>query len=814
MRYGLGHAHDSKSASQTAIFTIMKNYISFTIAATLLGSLSLSAAPRSATMEKPDFTKGDEIPENAVHDWNLGAIGARGWMYSDSLVTSDARQIKVTKVEKGSPAYNELIVGDVILGVNGKPFSYDPRTELAKALTLAEAKDGVLSLDCWSGGKTKNVKLKLPVMGAYSATAPYDCQKSAKILKLGCEALAKRIKTGERRKHAITRSLNALALLASGDKKYLPLIKKEAKWAAELQDHGLKTWSYSYALIFLSEYKLATGDESVMPGIKRLAMESVRGQSAVGSWGHRFVDQDGILMGYGMMNAPGIPLAIGLVLAREAGVENKELDEAISKSAKLVRFYEGKGSIPYGDHVPWIETHDDNGKCGMAAVLFSMLGEKKPAQFFSMMSLASHGAERDRGHSGNFLNVLWSMPSVANLGPDATGAWMQEFGSWYFDMAREWDGNFIHQGQPQMRTDQYKGWDCTGAYLLHYAMPLKHIHLTGKKARLLSPMSKDQVKSVIADGIGYSSKYKVEYYNSLSDAELMKRLGSWSPIVRERAVAAFSNKKQDSKTERALIRMLSSKSTYERIGASQLLGKMGSSAAVKDIRANLKSDDLWLRIQSANALAGMGKGGMVALPELLEIHAKGPSKDDPRAMEQRYLNFAIFDKMLKKSIEDMDKKLLYGAVIAGLKNEDGNSRNSVASVYNKLSYEEIKPILPAIYDAVDKPAPSGIMFLARVRMRGLELMAKHKIKEGIPLCFKVMALDKWGKGVRISRCLKAIETYGGAAESLLPELKELEKMLAEKKAEGNALAMSQLKLVKKVIQKVQTEDAPELKSMH
>ena len=31
-------------------------------------------------------------------------------------------------------------------------------------------------------------------------------------------------------------------------------------------------------------------------------------------------------------------------------------------------------AIPYGDHHPWIETHEDNGKCGMTAVLFNLLG--------------------------------------------------------------------------------------------------------------------------------------------------------------------------------------------------------------------------------------------------------------------------------------------------------------------------------------------------------------------------------------------------------------------------------------------------------
>ena len=50
------------------------------------------------------------------------------------MVTSDARQIAITKVEKGSLADGVVAVGDVILGVGGKPFSYDPRTEMGKAL--------------------------------------------------------------------------------------------------------------------------------------------------------------------------------------------------------------------------------------------------------------------------------------------------------------------------------------------------------------------------------------------------------------------------------------------------------------------------------------------------------------------------------------------------------------------------------------------------------------------------------------------------------------------------------------------------------
>ncbi|MHB8896778.1 MAG: DUF6288 domain-containing protein, partial [Candidatus Geothermincolia bacterium] len=389
------------------------------------------AAGKNQPLTIPDFTKGDAIPANAEHDWNLGPTGLRGWMFCDKMVTTDARQISITKVEKGSPADGVFLVGDVILGVGGKPFSYDPRTEFGKAITAAESEagGGKLTVTRWRAGKAEEVVVKLPVLGSYSATAPFDCPKSKRILEQGCKTLAEKVAKSSHAEDPIVRSLNALALLASGDPAYLPLVKKEAQWAAGFSEDLMQTWYYGYVMILLSEYALATGDQSVMPGLRRLALEAANGQSAVGSWGHGFARPDGRLGGYGMMNSPGVPLTISLVLAREAGVKDPELARAIELSARLLGFYIGKGAIPYGDHHPWIETHEDNGKCGMTAVLFNLLGEAKGAEFFSRMSVASHGPERDTGHTGNFFNILWAMPGVAQSGPHATGAWMQEFGA-------------------------------------------------------------------------------------------------------------------------------------------------------------------------------------------------------------------------------------------------------------------------------------------------------------------------------------------------------------------------------------------------
>ena len=154
--------------------------LAFLAAAILLTvPASVSAAKPKGDVINPDFTKGESIPEGFKHDWNLGATGARGWMFSDKLVTTDARQIKITKVGKGSPAEGTLAVGDVILGVGGKPFSYDPRTEFGKALTVAESEagGGNLLLTRWRAGRSAEVTIKLPVLGAYSATAPFDCPK-------------------------------------------------------------------------------------------------------------------------------------------------------------------------------------------------------------------------------------------------------------------------------------------------------------------------------------------------------------------------------------------------------------------------------------------------------------------------------------------------------------------------------------------------------------------------------------------------------------------------------------------------------------
>ncbi|MBL8695278.1 MAG: HEAT repeat domain-containing protein [Planctomycetes bacterium] len=781
-----------------------------------------SAAAAQERTGCPDFTQGDAIPAGAKHDWNLGATGARGWIYCNQLVTSDARQIYITKIEKSSPAEGVLTVGDVILGVGGKLFSYDPRTELGLALGVAESEAGAgkLELIRWRSGETRKVIMKLPVLGSYGAIAPYDCPKSKRILERGCAALAARMSDpaygvgggGD----PIARSLNALALLASGNPAYSALIKREARWAAGYSDDSFPSWRYGYVMMLLAEYVIVTGDQSVMPGLRRLALETAQGQSAVGSWGHKFARPDGRLNGYGMMNSPGVPLTISLFLARAAGVKDSVVERAIESSARLLRFYVGKGAIPYGDHHPWIESHEDNGKCGMAAVLFNLLSEPTGAEFFSRMSVASHGPERDTGHTGNFLNILWAMPGVAQAGPQAAGAWMHEFGAWYFDLARSWDFTFPHQGPPEPGGDSYGGWDASGACLLAYAMPLKKIHLTGSRASVAPQLDAASAQLLIRDGRGWNNKDRNRAYDELTLDQLFERLESWSPVVRERAAMALKSRKDASVAP--LLAMLESERLESQYGACQALAALGrrGASAVDSLRQKLAAKDLWLRIKAAEALAKIGPSAMPAVPELLDLLAREDKDSDPRGMLQRYLTFALFDLnegMLSRSLNGVDREALYKAVKAGLRNQDGRARGSIGSVYRNLSASEIRPLLPAIYEAIVEPAPSGEMFADSIRVEGLRLLAKYHIEEGIDACVRYTRdQNPWDSQVRTPELMKILVSYGAHGKRVIPELQRIAHYFEkEEKDFPQDLMVMKAKCIRDTIQALEaSKDFPKL----
>lgn len=108
------------------------------------------------------------------------------------------------------------------------------------------------------------------------------------------------------------------------------------------------------------------------------------------------------------------------------------------------------------------------------------------------------------------------MPGVGRSGPQASVVWMKAFGSWYFDLARQWDGTFVHQGPPNSRHDSYQNWDCTGIWLLAHAISKGRIHLTGKGKPKIPQINAEEAKRLIIDGRGWSNNMRTSFCDSLS----------------------------------------------------------------------------------------------------------------------------------------------------------------------------------------------------------------------------------------------------------------------------------------------------------
>ncbi len=339
----------------------------FAMAALFISTPIVSAA-RKSTAPMPDLTSGGKPDDKSAVP--LGPTGMRGWIYHQHLDTSKARQILVTRIDKGSPADGKLILKDVILGAsgNGKDpsvFAADARMSLALAIANAEArKPADLRLLVWRKGKQQVISLKLKTMGVYSSTAPFDCPKSAKILEEGLDYVAKQEKFGKF-------EWGVVSLLAGNDpenpkseermkvvRSRLPEMlmsqdEMDLILRGEVETKSKAAWRRGHTLIALAEYYLQTKDESVLPTIKASAVSIIYGQSIYGTMGHLYQQpaadgSRGTIIGYGPVNSAALPALLGLVLAKECGIDHPELEPAIQRGAMFFGYYAGKGAIPYG----------------------------------------------------------------------------------------------------------------------------------------------------------------------------------------------------------------------------------------------------------------------------------------------------------------------------------------------------------------------------------------------------------------------------------------------------------------------------------
>ncbi len=569
----------------------------------------LQAAPPDARTDYVDTT----------YTYNLGPTGARGWIYSTGNewlftpegLTTESRQIKVTRVEAGSPAAGILLVNDVILGASGTaadPVDFTSDARKASAWPSARPKNpptrAHLKLKIWRGGVTQNVQLTLQVMGTYSATAPFSCPKSAAIITKACTRLAARpINSGYTEGNAVI-GLALLACVSPTDPYYATVQSKLQAYARSIAPQDLHltipvnqmvAWPWGYTNVFLSEYYLATGDAYVLPAIREYTATCARGQSLFGTYGHGMAwsksdgsSTHGYVPPYGALNQAGETVNLGIMLGRKAiamagdATLDPEIEPAIERGRKYFAYFAGKGAVPYG-HSPPEDLHDDNGKNGLASLLMALQTQadmSTQAQHFAKSCTAAYNL-REMGHCGPYWAHLWQPLGVNVGGPDRDGGLLQGnpvgtgFGpplGWRLCLSlghrrgRRPDG----PGQDAMGL----GTDSdTACFLLTYATALKKIYITGKDQSTANHISTGDISEAITDGV-YSLRTDLK---TLTSDQLVACLNSWSPQKRNWAAAELATRADASTKVATLLTMAANTrpdALNARKGACQALGQL------------------------------------------------------------------------------------------------------------------------------------------------------------------------------------------------------------------------------------------------
>jgi hypothetical protein len=770
----------------------------------ILTSPALQAAP-------PDLTAGG-VPDT-TRTINLGPTGARGWVYHVNANglradTSESRQIQVQIVDTGSPAAGILAPNDVILGADGTganpvAFTSDARRALADAIDDAEAHNpATLSLLVWRAGVTSTMTITLQSMGSYSATAPYNCPKSALILEQGLQYVMASETSGYAGFGAMSllagnnpANPNNAARMARVESEVLAMLPDEATVTALMSDtrddSNMQTWNRAHTLILLCEYHLLTGDTRVLPAIQAYAVNFAKNQSLFGTIGHKYsiknIDgsNNGPIIGYGPVNSAGMPYFLGLLLAKQCGITHAEIDPAIERSNRFYAYYAHKGVVPYGENKAAIGGHENNGKSALGALCFGLQPSRADeAKYYTRLALAS-ASEREHGHTGAFFNYLWAPLGAAAGGEEAAAAHFSRM-HWMLDLNRKWNGAFDYDclfGEGPDSGEQYNNFRMSTAALLTYALPLRQLYVTGKTQNPALLLTTAEVAaSVAADDYNPATR---------TIAELVDDLGNWSPIVQNAAGEEIANRTLDAGTINQIIGLATDPQGTSREGACYALGKINDSASAANRAATLAglltNPKNHLRAMAATGLREMPQSDR--LPHLNTMLAALASLDQPLLplVEEDPLHFShacLVELLFASStpsgviagsgINGVDRNLLYPAIRAAARHPVGAVRDNLAATYPNLTQQDVEALADTLVDSIHYRALGGAMYGWELRSAGLTVLRTKGYSEGIPLGVTVMEEEQ--KEALVLDILDNLESYAGSCKLVVPDPHVLERL--------------------------------------
>jgi hypothetical protein len=698
-------------------------------------------------------------------------------LFGPTGITGDVTQqtIQVFELQAGSPADGTLNKGDEIIGVGDETFR-DVKRDMAAAIDVAESEVAGGNMELLLEGGRK-VVITLPVLGAYSETAPWNCPKSDRIITMTADQVVKDLASKRKKEDGSRLHPELLGLMATGEKKYIDAVAKaiqEEKWAhpdpgevdalvSGKKEQLFLTWYWGYNLITLAEYHLLTGDESVLPAIRIYALALARGQDAGGLYGHRFISPERFnrLPGYAQMNQPSLAIFMGMILATKCGVKDPVLENAIRKTAAYVESHVGKGAFPYGVHGPNSAVFNNNGTSGSAALCMSFLKQQEAAKYFSQITATSYDG-LETGHGSSFFNPLWT-PLGANLsGPEVSQQFFKK-ALWYFNLRRHHDGSWSPDQKPGPEE---------GLALLTYCLPRKALMITGREAdQSLWLTGQDATDVIMLSKIDYAKKTPEDLMAMIMHHPL--------PQIRREAVGHLGPHREA---------LLPTWIDYLETGTPEqkklAISQYGSWHPIEKrlpqldaIGAILRDSDMPIdvRLDAIDAIAYMGEPAQSYYPDIVKLLV-ADKPNDP---------FQLTDESIGKKLNVLcdtpfssglvpDKALHYEAALKLIRHKRQNARADGLRMLRGIPLEDFHLVAADVLHVIadDDPTyhsyhnPSGPISAA------IAVLAELNIKEGLDYALMI-GNNPSGKGsFKAQATWAALEAYGGNAKDALMLYKE------------------------------------------
>ena len=428
--------------------------------------LILFTGPIHATsvFDKPPYhVTTKQGPDALTGGWfiNLGITGIRA-----RLPEERPTEFEVAYVFENTPAHGILKVGDRIVGAGEKRFDtphtfgygvgkfgyQGPMMDFGAALELAQAKgNGTLALTIVREEEPQDVELNVgTTYGNYGSDYPANCEKTDRILAEILPWLAERQKpdgTWHNRPHL--NAFAAMAMLGSGDEKYLPHAQRAARAFADATNDqidyaGLDCWKYGLYGISLSEYYLATREEWVLDELREINRWLEQAQMENGGWGHRPANRPGG-NGYGAICILTMQAKAAWALMMRCGIE---IDPERFKAAHdfVVRGTGRNGYVWYKDGGRNNPGYADMGRTGIAAIAHAIQPEYEGYPEYANLTARCIGTHPDTfsdTHGSPILGMVWTALGAAV--DEASFRKLMDENRWWFALAQCDDGTFYYQ---------------------------------------------------------------------------------------------------------------------------------------------------------------------------------------------------------------------------------------------------------------------------------------------------------------------------------------------------------------------------------